>query len=66
MVFIKDLLVVPRTRGRNGGGAQPVEDEEGGATVEGTGSGFVWDSLGHIVSTFNFILLFGSVLSSFR
>ena len=65
MVFIKDLLVAPppRTRGRDGGGAQPVEDEEGGATVEGTGSGFVWDSLGHIVSTLIFL---GSVLSSFR
>ncbi|EMS52119.1 Protease Do-like 5, chloroplastic [Triticum urartu] len=54
VVFIKDLLVAPppRRRGRDGGGAQPVEDEEGGATVEGTGSGFVWDSLGHIFYEF--------------
>ncbi|KAF7056672.1 hypothetical protein CFC21_064055 [Triticum aestivum] len=57
VVFIKDLLVAPppRRRGRDGGGAQPVEDEEGGATVEGTGSGFVWDSLGHIVTNYHVV-----------
>uniref|UniRef100_M8CFJ7 Protease Do-like 5, chloroplastic n=1 Tax=Aegilops tauschii TaxID=37682 RepID=M8CFJ7_AEGTA len=57
VVFIKDLLVAPppRTRGRDGGGAQPVDDEEGGATVEGTGSGFVWDSLGHIVTNYHVV-----------
>lgn len=50
VVFIKDL-VVGRTPGRGGGQAVEAEDgEEGGATVEGTGSGFVWDTAGHIVS----------------
>jgi hypothetical protein len=58
VVFIKDLLVAPRPRGRNGGGEQALDGEEGGATVEGTGSGFVWDSSGHIVSTFIQFFLF--------
>jgi hypothetical protein len=40
--------------GRDSGGAQPMEDEEGATTVEGTRSGFVRDSLGHIVSTLIF------------
>uniref|UniRef100_A0A0E0FEB4 Protease Do-like 5, chloroplastic n=1 Tax=Oryza meridionalis TaxID=40149 RepID=A0A0E0FEB4_9ORYZ len=49
VVFIKDL-VVGRTPGRGGGQAvEAVDGEEGGATVEGTGSGFVWDTAGHIV-----------------
>lgn len=57
MVFIKDL-VVARTQS---GGRAEVDEEEGGAKVEGTGSGFVWDSAGHIVSTS--ISIFGSNLS---
>ncbi|XP_052138067.1 protease Do-like 5, chloroplastic isoform X2 [Oryza glaberrima] len=49
VVFIKDL-VVGRTPGRGGGQAVEAEDgEEGAATVEGTGSGFIWDTSGHIV-----------------
>jgi hypothetical protein len=56
VVFIKDLVIAARPRGRGDGGAQQtVEDDGRGATVEGTGSGFVWDSSGHIVSLLNFV-----------
>ncbi|CAN6329914.1 unnamed protein product [Urochloa humidicola] len=48
VVFIKDL-VVAGPQGKGGVGEEDVDDEEGGAKVEGTGSGFVWDSAGHIV-----------------
>ncbi|RLN00506.1 hypothetical protein C2845_PM06G34210 [Panicum miliaceum] len=47
VVFIKDL-VVAEPQGRGGGRDEEVDEEEGGAKVEGTGSGFVWDSAGHI------------------
>jgi hypothetical protein len=48
-VFIKDLVV----SGQQSRGSDAEGDvEEGGAKVEGTGSGFVWDSAGHIVSVF--------------
>ncbi|KQJ85758.1 hypothetical protein BRADI_4g01490v3 [Brachypodium distachyon] len=53
--LFEDLLVVAQPRGRDGRGAQPVYDEEGGATVEGTGSGFVWDSSGHIVTNYHVV-----------
>ena len=52
VVFIKDL-VVAGPQGRRGGG----EEEDDAAKVEGTGSGFVWDSAGHIVSVFLFSVL---------
>uniref|UniRef100_A0ACD6A080 Uncharacterized protein n=1 Tax=Avena sativa TaxID=4498 RepID=A0ACD6A080_AVESA len=55
VVFIKDLVVSARPRGRDAGGAQPVEEEERDATVEGTGSGFVWDSSGHIVTNYHVV-----------
>ena len=58
MVFIKDL-VVAGLQGRGGGGEEEVDEEEGGAKVEGAGSGFVWDSAGHIVSAFRLAFLFG-------
>nr|CAB3466533.1 unnamed protein product [Digitaria exilis] len=50
VVFIKDL-VVAGPQGRGGAGEEEAEydEEEAGAKVEGTGSGFVWDSAGHIV-----------------
>ncbi|KAL6847125.1 hypothetical protein ACP4OV_022978 [Aristida adscensionis] len=49
VVFIKDLLVAgPQGRGGGREGAQGGEEEDG-AKVEGTGSGFVWDSAGHIL-----------------
>jgi hypothetical protein len=66
VVFIKDLLVAERPRGRNGGGAQAVDDEEAGATVEGTGSGFVWDSSGHIVSTLVQFIFSFEFITGFR
>nr|XP_051205907.1 protease Do-like 5, chloroplastic isoform X2 [Lolium perenne] len=58
VVFIKDLVIAARPRGRgrgDGGAQQTVEDEERGATVEGTGSGFVWDSSGHIVTNYHVV-----------
>jgi hypothetical protein len=58
VVFIKDL-VVAGPQGRGGGGEEDDDEGEGGgAKVEGTGSGFVWDSAGHIVSVFLFPVLF--------
>ncbi|GJN35525.1 hypothetical protein PR202_gb24310 [Eleusine coracana subsp. coracana] len=46
VVFIKDLVVAGKQV--QGGGGEVDEDVDG-AKVEGTGSGFVWDSAGHIV-----------------
>lgn len=43
VVFIKDLELPARNREADG------EDEFRDAKVEGTGSGFVWDKMGHIV-----------------
>ncbi|KAG8049285.1 hypothetical protein GUJ93_ZPchr0009g1611 [Zizania palustris] len=54
VVFIKDL-VVGRPSGREGGKSKAEYDEEGGATVEGTGSGFVWDNAGHIVTNYHVV-----------
>jgi hypothetical protein len=51
VVFIKDL-VVAGPQGRRVGEDEDGDEEGGGAKVEGTGSGFVWDSTGHIVSVF--------------
>ncbi|CAD6269337.1 unnamed protein product [Miscanthus lutarioriparius] len=50
VVFIKDL-VVAGPQGRRGGG----EEEDDAAKVEGTGSGFVWDSAGHIVTNYHVV-----------
>lgn len=53
VVFIKDLVVAgPQGRGSAGEEEGEYDEEEAGAKVEGTGSGFVWDSAGHIVSAF--------------
>ncbi|XP_066355552.1 protease Do-like 5, chloroplastic [Miscanthus floridulus] len=55
VVFIKDL-VVAGPQGRRGGGEDEDDEEEGGAAkVEGTGSGFVWDSAGHIVTNYHVV-----------
>ncbi|CAN6335084.1 unnamed protein product [Urochloa humidicola] len=54
VVFIKDL-VVAGPQGKGGGVEEDVDDEEGGAKVEGTGSGFVWDSAGHIVTNYHVV-----------
>ncbi|TVU49021.1 hypothetical protein EJB05_00312, partial [Eragrostis curvula] len=52
VVFIKDLVVAePQRRGIGG----EDDEEEGGAKVEGTGSGFVWDSAGHIVTNYHVV-----------
>ncbi|WVZ91303.1 hypothetical protein U9M48_037492 [Paspalum notatum var. saurae] len=58
VVFIKDIVVAVQ-QGRGGGGEEVEvgeDDEEGaGAKVEGTGSGFVWDSAGHIVTNYHVV-----------
>ncbi|CAL4897704.1 unnamed protein product [Urochloa decumbens] len=54
VVFIKDL-VVAGPQGKGGGGEEDGDEEEGGAKVEGTGSGFVWDSAGHIVTNYHVV-----------
>ncbi|CAN6339000.1 unnamed protein product [Urochloa humidicola] len=54
VVFIKDL-VVAGPQGKGGAVTEDGEDEEGGAKVEGTGSGFVWDSAGHIVTNYHVV-----------
>ncbi|CAN6361888.1 unnamed protein product [Urochloa humidicola] len=54
VVFIKDL-VVAGPQGKGGGGEEDIDEEEGGAKVEGTGSGFVWDSAGHIVTNYHVV-----------
>lgn len=48
VVFIKDLEIVrsPKTTSDD---VNLIEDEN--AKVDGTGSGFIWDNFGHIVST---------------
>uniref|UniRef100_A0A1D1XTX3 Protease Do-like 5, chloroplastic n=1 Tax=Anthurium amnicola TaxID=1678845 RepID=A0A1D1XTX3_9ARAE len=68
VVFIKDILLVsdPKKRGPlpgsasvAGGGEEDVDwissDDDGIAKVEGTGSGFVWDKAGHIVTNYHVI-----------
>ncbi|GFS29024.1 DEGP protease 5 [Actinidia rufa] len=46
VVFIKDLQLVKSPKSSDG--AMLIEDEN--VKVEGTGSGFIWDKFGHIVS----------------
>ncbi|ONM62887.1 Protease Do-like 5 chloroplastic [Zea mays] len=54
VVFIKDL-VVAGPQGRRVGEDEDGDEEGGGAKVEGTGSGFVWDSTGHIVTNYHVV-----------
>ncbi|KAI3853363.1 hypothetical protein MKX03_026371 [Papaver bracteatum] len=48
VVFIKDLELV-KTSGKS------TNEEEESAKVEGTGSGFIWDKSGHIVTNYHVI-----------
>nr|XP_018631384.1 protease Do-like 5, chloroplastic isoform X1 [Nicotiana tomentosiformis]XP_033515898.1 protease Do-like 5, chloroplastic isoform X2 [Nicotiana tomentosiformis] len=50
VVFIKDLELA---KGFNGSTTVLANDEN--ATVEGTGSGFIWDKFGHIVTDYHVI-----------
>ncbi|KAL1555831.1 Protease Do-like 5, chloroplastic [Salvia divinorum] len=53
VVYIKDieLAEIPKTSsGKNIG-----EDEDDNAKVEGTGSGFIWDKFGHIVTNYHVV-----------
>lgn len=52
VVFIKDLEIAKSSKGSSGE-AMPIEDKD--AKVEGTGSGFIWDKFGHIVTNYHVI-----------
>ncbi|OVA07424.1 Peptidase S1C [Macleaya cordata] len=51
VVFIKDLEIVKTPRSTN----EVTLTEEENAKVEGTGSGFIWDKTGHIVTNYHVI-----------
>ncbi|MCL7048269.1 hypothetical protein MKW94_026606 [Papaver nudicaule] len=57
VVFIKDLELVKTSgsRSSNEAGGSLTEEEEESAKVEGTGSGFIWDKTGHIVTNYHVI-----------
>ncbi|XP_020273262.1 protease Do-like 5, chloroplastic isoform X1 [Asparagus officinalis] len=52
VVFIKVLALQPKS-GQNKKDVPVIEEED--AKVEGTGSGFVWDKAGHIVTNYHVI-----------
>ncbi|KAF8029005.1 hypothetical protein BT93_E1627 [Corymbia citriodora subsp. variegata] len=52
VVFIKDLELAKSSKGSSGE-ALPIEDKD--AKLEGTGSGFIWDKFGHIVTNYHVI-----------
>ncbi|XP_062160397.1 protease Do-like 5, chloroplastic [Alnus glutinosa] len=52
VVFIKDLEIV-RSPKNSSGDINLIEDEN--AKVEGTGSGFIWDKFGHIVTNYHVV-----------
>ncbi|XP_057466468.1 protease Do-like 5, chloroplastic isoform X2 [Actinidia eriantha] len=51
VVFIKDLQLVKSPKSSDG--AMLIEDEN--VKVEGTGSGFIWDKFGHIVTNYHVV-----------
>ncbi|XP_047950677.1 protease Do-like 5, chloroplastic [Salvia hispanica] len=53
VVYIKDieLAEIPKSSSGNNIG----EDEDDNAEVEGTGSGFIWDKFGHIVTNYHVV-----------
>ncbi|KAJ4975064.1 hypothetical protein NE237_000170 [Protea cynaroides] len=51
VVFIRDLEIVKNSNGMN----EIMSTEDGGAKVEGTGSGFIWDKTGHIVTNYHVV-----------
>lgn len=66
MVFIKDLEVAAAAN-KTESAADQEEDENAAAATEklqGTGSGFIWDKFGHIVSmSYIYTLPFPSFLA---
>ncbi|XP_043690232.1 protease Do-like 5, chloroplastic isoform X1 [Telopea speciosissima] len=51
VVFIKDLEIVKNTNSTD----EIMSTEDGSAKVEGTGSGFIWDKTGHIVTNYHVV-----------
>ncbi|XP_030476705.1 protease Do-like 5, chloroplastic isoform X3 [Syzygium oleosum] len=52
VVFIKDLAIAKSSKGSSSE-AVPIDDKD--AKLEGTGSGFIWDKFGHIVTNYHVI-----------
>ncbi|XP_030553406.1 protease Do-like 5, chloroplastic isoform X1 [Rhodamnia argentea] len=52
VVFIEDLEIAKSSEGSSSE-AMPIEDKD--AKLEGTGSGFIWDKFGHIVTNYHVI-----------
>ncbi|GMH27696.1 hypothetical protein Nepgr_029539 [Nepenthes gracilis] len=50
VVFIKDLEIVNNSKSSN-----DVSIPEEGTKIEGTGSGFIWDKFGHIVTNYHVV-----------
>ncbi|XP_026389335.1 protease Do-like 5, chloroplastic [Papaver somniferum] len=56
VVFIKDLELAKTSSGRSTNTEEVLtKEEEETAKVEGTGSGFIWDKSGHIVTNYHVI-----------
>ncbi|GAB4829370.1 hypothetical protein Ancab_019041 [Ancistrocladus abbreviatus] len=51
VVFIKDLEIVNNPKSSN----NVMLPEDGQAKLEGTGSGFIWDKFGHIVTNYHVV-----------
>ncbi|KAI6705906.1 hypothetical protein NL676_008868 [Syzygium grande] len=52
VVFIKDLAIAKSSKGSSSE-AVPIDDKD--TKLEGTGSGFIWDKFGHIVTNYHVI-----------
>ncbi|XP_078177993.1 DEGP protease 5 [Carex rostrata] len=55
VVFIKDIQIKPNAKSAAIDGLEFSEDNLRDAKVEGTGSGFIWDNYGHIVTNYHVI-----------
>ncbi|KAL8129511.1 hypothetical protein V2J09_018666 [Rumex salicifolius] len=52
VVFIKDLKLIDDSRNSKDAS---LDEEEASVEVEGTGSGFIWDKFGHIVTNYHVV-----------
>lgn len=64
VVYIKDLELAKNPQNRSEEPPMLIEDDN--VKVKGTGSGFVWDKFGHIVSPSSLILANSYFLPNFR
>ncbi|KAJ3674013.1 hypothetical protein LUZ60_006005 [Juncus effusus] len=63
VVFIKDLQLQPNAKNTN---IDLNEDDSVDLKVEGTGSGFVWDNFGHIVTNYHVVAKLATDQASFH